>query len=138
VALAKLFIETEQFSAAYDILIGLENEDEEDAQVQYLLGLNLFLKLEPTIDAHGTLDGDNLRLGTEAQNFLQHCVKMQGRNEQPEQEDRDMIEHVAHMLQKLGKAGVVLQVDEESDQEEAEWEDDDDLENGAADVEMAN
>jgi hypothetical protein len=136
IALAKLFIETTQFVAAYEVLIGLENEDDEDAQVQYLLGLNLFLKLESAIDQQGSLTGDELRLGSEAQGFLQTCLRLQARQDDKDEEDQQMVEHVSHMLTKLGSAGVPIQAEEEPDQEAAdEWEDDSDA---GQDVDMAS
>lgn len=43
VSLAKLFIETKQFLPSLEVLCQLEDQDDEEVQVQYLLGLTWFL-----------------------------------------------------------------------------------------------
>lgn len=82
-ALAKLFIETCQYLSALEILTVLEYEDDEDIQVQYLLGIVWYCLAEQRYHGTSPPGGDGLGLsetaeecGIEARDYFENCLKV--------------------------------------------------------------
>lgn len=63
ISLAKLFLETSQVLAALDILTVLEEEDDENIQVQYLLGLAWKTLFQSRKDGTSVLSQEQIQAG---------------------------------------------------------------------------
>lgn len=81
-ALAQLFIETQLYAPAVNVLRVLEQDDDEDVQIQYLLGLAWTLLAEgkstgsETSDDVDDIPDGALECRSEARAALEHCFRV--------------------------------------------------------------